>query len=197
MNLKSFFITSTAVITLGFAANAAVLIAVDNTGANLPVDSASSRTWNFTILQSVTVAWSEFSVKAGNSTVDPLVYTLYNNFGGTGDVIHTMNITAAEAGGQYEPASILDFADITLNPGNYSVTMTSTTGTNGNFQYFMKGGVLRLYNTSNRTELSSSNYTADPNTNGTATTTPTTVPEPSSLSVLALTGLLALRRRRA
>ncbi|MFM2298016.1 MAG: hypothetical protein RL117_1723 [Verrucomicrobiota bacterium] len=204
MKLKSIILSLSAIVSLAFPAFGAVLISIDITGANDPVDSASSRTWNFTVIQTIVVSRSAFSVKAGSQTSLPLVFTLYNNYGGTGTAIASSSLSAVSAGSSYDPPSIMDFTDMTLNPGAYSATLTSQTGTNGSLQYFIKNGALRLYNDDGTsapvinlsTQLSTNFYTPDANNTGTATTTPTAVPEPSSLCALALTGLLALRRRR-
>lgn len=205
MNLKSFTLALTATVALALPTFGAVLISLDITGANDPVDSASTRTWNFTVIQTIVVSRSVFSVKAGSQTSLPLVFTLYDNYAGTGTAIASASLSAVDADSSYDPASVMDFDDITLNPGAYSATLTSQTGTNGSLQYFIKNGALKLYNDDGTsapainltTELSTNFYTPDANNTGTATTPPTNIPEPSSLCALALTGLLALRRRRA
>lgn len=206
MRLKSFALALAAITSLAAPAFGAVLISIDITGANDPVDSGSSRTWNFSVTQSFEVSRSVFSVKRGSQTNQPIVFSLYDALGGTGNLLRSYTLAAASEDTSYDPPTVFDFANITLTPGNYSATLTSSTGTNGAFQYFLKNGAIKLYNDNGApiptmdttTALSSSFYNTDGNTTGTSTTTSSPViPEPSSLSILALTGLLALRRRRA
>lgn len=196
-------VTSVALVAPSFGT---VLISIDITGANDPVDSGSSRTWNFSVTQSFEVSRSIFSVKRGSQTDQPIIFSLYSGLGGTGDLLRSYSLAAASEDTSYDPPTIFDFENIVLTAGNYSATLTSTTGTSGAFQYFLKNGAIKLYNDNGSatptldatTELSSSFYNTDGNTSGTSTTTSTPViPEPSSLSILAITGLLALRRRRA
>jgi hypothetical protein len=203
IKLKTLSLASAIACSLVAPCFGAVLISIDITGANSPVDSASSRTWNFTVTQAIDVSRSVFSVKAGSQTSIPIIFDLYDGFGATGNILRSYTLSSAVATTSYNPPKIFDFANITLNPGNYSATLTSTTGTSGSLQYFLKNGALKLYNDNGSatptidptTELSSSFYTTDGNTTGTSTPQP--VPEPSSLITLALTGLLVLRRRRA
>ncbi|NQX01156.1 hypothetical protein HQ447_10875 [bacterium] len=204
MKLKSLALALAIACPLVAPSFGAVLISIDITGANSPVDSGSPRIWNFTVIQAIEVSRSVFSVKAGSKTTATIIFDLYDDFGGEGNIIRSYTLSAADAGSSYNPPSIFDFGNITLNPGSYSATLTSATDTSGAFQYFMKNGALKLYNDNgsatptidSTTALSSSFYTTDGNTTGTSTPG-TAVPEPSSLSVITLTGLLALRRRRA
>ena len=137
--------------------------------------------------------------RAGSQTTATIVFHIYDDFGGTGNLITSYGISAATAAQSYDPIDHFDFTNITLNPATYSATLTSNTKSTGSFQYFLKNGGLKLY-TDNGTltpgpELLPTIYTTDGNTTGTSNPEP--APEPSSLVTLALTGLLALRRRRA
>jgi hypothetical protein len=180
-----------------------VLISIDNTGANSPVSSGSPRIWNFQVTQQLVVSKSMFGLNDGVNTTADITFKLWNDFGGTGDALRTITLTAAQVDNSFATQEVFDFGDIILEPGNYSASLTSPAGS-GNQSYFLKNGSLALFlDDGTGSKAASSLWTPDTNIDGTAGTTFTpanlsAVPEPDSLVLLG--GLLVsvgfLRSRR-
>lgn len=180
-----------------------VLIAIDNTGANDPVDRSNPRTWNFEVLDttgSIRVNRSLFGLNDGVNTVASIVFTIYSGLGGNrpGNVVlRQATLTADQVDNKYTTMEQFGFSEITFGPGKYSATLTSEANS-GNQSYFLKMGKLGLYvddgtsspAVNSSTMLSSSLWVQDSNSTGTA------VPEPHALLSGLLGGLLMLRRRR-
>lgn len=185
-----------------------VLIAIDNTGANDPVNVDNPRVWNFAITSGTTLTVNRalFGLNDGDKHTDQdITFSLYSGLGGNKSVsnslLFSVSLTPNQVDGFYTTMEEFTFgSNFTISAGDYSAMLT-TTQPAGNGSYFLKLGKLGLYNdtggafdTATATLLSSALWTQDANTTGTAP-----VPEPSALSLLAvgLGGLAILRRRRS
>ena len=190
-------------ITISHATS--VLIAIDNTGANDPVNFTHPRVWNFQISSSgttLTVNRALFGLNdGGNQTTENIVFSLYAGLGGHQDanntLLRTVTLTPADVDGFFTTMEEFSFGNLSLTAGNYSATLMSQEPA-GNGSYMLKLGKLTLYNDNGGTPdlstgnvLSSSLWVQDPNATGTAA-----VPEPSIASLLVLGLSVALRQRR-
>jgi len=176
-----------AIVLLGFGAAdrfyASLIIAVDQTGANDPVNVDQSRVWNF----GVTAAGADyfnknglffdsalFDAKIHKNTTAPLVFTIYSGLGGNvngNSVLIRLSVSSSEFDQQYSGGSgeQFEFRPQLFAMGYYSVTLTSVAPDNSTSDYFLKQGKLALLN-SNETPLDSLYWLQDQGT-GNATST--------------------------
>jgi hypothetical protein len=178
--------------------NAAVLLEVGQSGAAKNVNTTSSPlTWSFT--------WNGGNLQfnsagfnggrdSGTPAGDKLIMTLYSVVGGNATSVLSSFLTAADVSQGFNNLSFT-FTPQTLAAGNYFVQLTSTASAGNDFN--VKVGALQLFdvNENTKTELDSSFYTTDGNTDGTSSAA--LIPEPSALLLSALGALALLRRKRA
>lgn len=182
---KKLLTMSVAVMTLGIAATASanLIIAIDNTGSNDPVNVDSPRAWNFGVTQAgadylkstgITFDTAMFAAKKHEGTTAPLVFSLYSGLGGNvngNKLIASVSISSGQFDNQYQDGSenLFKIAPQTFTVGYYSVTLTSTAPDKATQDYFLKEGKLVLQDTKN-VALNSSYWLQDDST-GNATTT--------------------------
>jgi hypothetical protein len=147
-------------------------------GAQIFFDSTRSRTFNFGITTTGGQSGLALSnilvyIKKDGGVTNPVVATVYDNFGGTGNVIATGSLAATNFTSQFDGRYLPLNTTVSLGPGPFSVVLTSdTTGD----RYFYKASKLTLQ-TTNGTVLSSTLWTQDSNEDGTAgTSMQTTTP---------------------
>jgi hypothetical protein len=182
MNTK---ILIAAAVLLGLGAadhlSANLIIAIDQTGANNPVNVNSPRAWNFGVTAAgasyfaangVTFDSALFDAKIHNNTVAPLVFTLYSGLGGNvngNSVLTTLSVPSSQFNQQYAGGlgKLFTFQPQSFTEGYYSVTLTSVAEDKATTEYFLKQGKLALLN-SDKTVLDSSYWVQDQG-NGNAT----------------------------
>lgn len=150
------------------------------TGAQIFFDATRSRTFNFGVTTAGANSGLSLSnilvfIKRDASVTNPVVATVYDNFGGTGNVIATGSLAAGNfSTSQFNGAFVPLNTTLNLGAGAFSVVLTSETS--GGAEYFYKASKLNLTDT-NGVLLSSTLWTQDSNEDGTAgafmqTTTP-------------------------
>jgi len=134
----------------GIAAQAdTVTFTTDITGANVQIDILNTETYDFVINpgHTLTDIFGEFDIKKGNTATEDILFSVYNDFNGTGHVNGTFTPNGIEVGvATLTPADVdqnfgnKEFAIHSLNllPGNYSVALHSLASDNGTGQYFFK-----------------------------------------------------------
>lgn len=172
------------VLTCSGSAFANLIIAIDNTGANHPVNVDNPRAWNFGITQTGADYFSAngisfdsalFDAKLHNDTSAPLVFSVYSGLGGNvngNSVLASVSVPYTEFNQQYlgGAGKLFTFAPQTFTMGYYSATLTSTAPDQATQDYFLKQGKLVLMN-ADQTLLDSSYWLQDQGT-GNATSTP-------------------------
>ena len=163
-------------------AQANLIIAIDQTGANDPVNVSSPRAWNFGITsagaayfqaQGITFDSALFDAKDHNDTTAPLVFSLYSGLGGNvagNRLITSLTVPSTQFNNQYlgGKGRLFTFTPEMLTAGYYSVTLTSTAPNKATEDYFLKEGKLTLLESNNLTTLNSSYWVQD---NGTGNAT--------------------------
>jgi hypothetical protein len=165
------------------SASANLIVAIDNTGANDPVNVENPRAWNFGITQTGADYFSAngisfdsalFDAKVHNDTAAPIVFSVYSGLGGDvngNSLLASVSVPASEFNQQYLGGSgnLFTFAPQTFTRGYYSATLTSTAPDQATQDYFLKQGKLVLMN-ADQTPLDSSYWLQDQGT-GHATST--------------------------
>jgi len=175
MKTKLLFATLT-FLTLGAMDRlpANLIIAIDQTGANNPVNVDNGRAWNFGITSTgaayfaangLTFDSALFSAKDHKETTAPLVFTLYSGLGGNvngNTVLATISMPSSAFTQQYTGGlgSLFTFNPQLFTKGYYSVTLTTTAPDSATQDYFLKQGTLSLLN-SNDTPLASDLWLQD------------------------------------
>lgn len=170
--LRRFYSAISAAFFLGFLfhAQATELVQIGGqTGAQIFFDSGRSRTFNFGVTsQGVGLELYEVDLylkRSTNATL-PVVINLYDNFGGTGNVLASSTISAsAVSSSSFSVAAVFLSSTITLRAGAYSIQMT----TGGTEDFFFKEGLLSLSGSSGI--LPMTQWVQDNNTQGNASTT--------------------------
>ena len=168
---KKFISTSVALVALAFAssASAALIISIDNTGANDPVNVDNPRAWNFGVTAAgaaflsstgLTFDTALFDAKLHKDTTAPLVFSIYSGLGGNingNTLLTSVSVPASQFNQQYAggAGSLVAFAPEQFSTGYYSVTLTSVAPDQATQDYFLKQGKLQLEN-ANGTVLDSS-----------------------------------------
>ena len=148
--------------------SANLIIAIDQTGANDPVNVDQSRAWNFGVTSAgaaylaqngLTFDSALFDAKIHKDTVAPLVFTLYSGLGGNvngNTVLAQVSVPSSEFNQQYTGGlgDLVLFKPQLFTKGYYSVTLTSTAADKATTEYVLKQGKLELLN-SNQTPLDS------------------------------------------
>ena len=214
MKMKLIFATM-ALLTTGAIEHvpANLVISIDQTGANSPINEENGRVWNFGVTSKgadyfaangLTFDSALFAAKDHKETTAPLVFTLYSGLGGNvkgNTALATFSMPSSAFNQQYASGagSLFTFNPQLFTKGYYSVTLTSTADNDSTEDYFLKQGKLSLLN-SNDTPLASDLWLQDLGTGnagavfrGTGTldnSDSTLAPEPNALWVMAIvTGL--------
>jgi len=147
------------------SASANLIIAIDNTGANNPVNIDNPRAWNFGVTSAGASYFSTngisfdsalFDAKVHKDTSAPLVFSLYSGLGGNingNTLLTSISVPASQFNQQYlgGAGKLFTFAPETLGTGYYSVTLTSTAPDHATEDYFLKQGTLSLQNSDGST----------------------------------------------
>ncbi|MEP6755850.1 MAG: hypothetical protein ABJA67_10140 [Chthonomonadales bacterium] len=148
----SSFLAALSVLALSSNAASAQIVtfSTDQTGANTQIDNVNSQVWDFSVNPGFTVSEiiGNFEIKLGPSTVDPIIFSLYDQFNGTGHVsgaytpggnlLGSATILPGAVTQSFTPLSF-DITGLNLSAGPYSVALQSNAGSNGSEQYFFKG----------------------------------------------------------
>lgn len=114
------------------------------TGANTTFDQTHSSVWILNVSSGFDFGGGTFTIKqGGRASQDPYLIlrsgsTPAANCSISGAVAYA-TISRSTVSGQYTPTAINFSSPVALTPGTYSVTLCSTTGTNGVSQFFIKG----------------------------------------------------------
>ena len=175
MKKKLLFATMT-FLALGamdrLAAN--LIISIDQTGANSPINEENGRVWNFGVTSAgasyfaangLTFDSALFAAKDHKETTEPLVFTLYSGLGGKvkgNTVLATFSMPSSAFSQQYAGGlgSLFTFNPQLFTKGYYSVTLTSAADNDSTEDYFLKQGKLTLLD-SNDSPLASSLWLQD------------------------------------
>ena len=195
---------------------ASLIIAVEQSGANDPINVNQPRVWNF----GVTAAGADYFTKNGlffdsalfdakihKNTTAPLVFTIYSGLGGNvngNTVLTRLSVRSSEFDQRYSGGlgETFEFKPKLFSMGYYSVTLTSVAPDNSTTDYFLKQGKLTLLN-SHETPLDSLYWLQDQGTgnatstfNGTGSlsgeTSITLAPEVSTVWAMALMAGMSL-----
>lgn len=194
----------------GHAAQATTYYSVqtDITGAQTGIDSASTSTWSFTTGQGWSFGGGSFEMKTGSQTSANITLSVYEGTNFTGPSVGSISMTTSEFCGGSAPCQSFAVRSFTFTNAlvleankTYFVDLTSTAGTSGSQQYFIKGTNSSLsFVDDNGDPIPSGYITSITDSGGNTTTTapPTPAPEPATFGIVALgtMGLAALRRRR-
>ncbi|MCE5325016.1 MAG: PEP-CTERM sorting domain-containing protein [Planctomycetaceae bacterium] len=157
---------------------AEIFVSTDQTGKNVQCDISNTQHWTYTVPVNVDVQGGLFVMKDGQNTVADITFCLVE--GGfssdfTSRSLASTTLTPASFTQSYE-AVIFTTPTITLLAGHtYTGVLSSSAAVAGDAQYFIKDG--------NKAFVDSKG-------------TIITVPEPATMSLLALGGLAALLRKR-
>ncbi|MCX6967428.1 MAG: hypothetical protein NTZ46_06525 [Verrucomicrobia bacterium] len=141
-------------------ASANLIVAIDNTGANDPVNINNPRAWNFGVTQAgadylvangITFDSALFDAKLHKDTTAPLVFSIYSGLGGNvngNQLLASVSAPASEFNQQYlgGQGKLFLFDPQTFTEGYYSVTLTSTAPDKATQDYFLKQGKMVLEN---------------------------------------------------
>lgn len=155
-------------------AQANLIIAINQTGANDPVSIDTPRVWNFGITSvgaayfaknGLTFDSALFDAKDHKNTADPLVFTLYSGLGGKVNgnaVLATVSVPSSEFNQQYSGGlgKLFSYIPQTLGMGYYSVTLMTAAPNSATQEYFLKQGKLTLLD-ENQKALDSSLWIQD------------------------------------
>lgn len=150
--------------------SAQVLELGSQTGQQIFFNDVLSRSYNFGITnaggsEGLTLSAIEVNVKGSNAPSHDINVYLYDDFGGTGNLLATGTILLSNLTGQFQFRTVNFNQAVTLTQGSYSVVMTTGSSTN----YFLKDGALQLQDSSGLT-LTNNLWVQDSNTTGTAGT---------------------------
>lgn len=167
----------------GSASANSMIIAIDNTGANQPVNVDAPRAWNFGITQAGADYFSAnsfafdsalFDAKVHKDTTKDLVFSIYSGLGGNvngNSRVASVSVPSTEFNQQYlgGAGKLFTFAPQTFTMGYYSATLTSEAPDKATEDYFLKRGKLVLMN-ADQTPLQASYWLQDQG-NGNASST--------------------------
>ncbi len=157
------------------------LLAIDQTGANDPVDVGSGRTWNFRMTADaggvVKIDRALLGLSKGVNATADVTFKLYSGLGGDqagNTVLREATLTSLQIDNSFSTQEVFAFEELTLTPGDYSATLT-TTAPAGDTAYELKNGKMSLYDASGyvdptSTVLSSFYWVQDSNDSGSAGT---------------------------
>lgn len=118
-------------------------ISTTQSGGVQEVDASKTRTFAFSIGASSTIVNGSFVMKVGGNVTAPVVFSIKDSGGTT---VVSQSVPASSVTGSYAPL-VVTFPANTIPAGNYTLVITSTTGgTNGTYQYFLKGGDTQITN---------------------------------------------------
>lgn len=134
-------------------ANINIKFQTDQTGANSNVCSGSNILFNFSLTDTYNLVSADISLKKGSATTASIVATVYDGANGTGNVVASSTILAANVTQSYA-SIIFPFSNITLSPNvSYSLVLSSTTSCSGSSPYSMKSGNFQVLNSDTGTIL--------------------------------------------
>jgi len=123
----------------------------DISGANNPIHSASSRTFNFTLNNTYLVGKGAFDMKRGTSSSDGVTATIYSGLNASGPALTSIFVNAASFPTTF---TVVDFIfNYELSSGQYSLVMTSSDPSGGATQYAIKTDSFKTINTETNTTL--------------------------------------------
>lgn len=121
-----------------------IVLKTDQTGANDPIYSGYPRIFNFSTTKNYNVASGIFSMKKGSTSTDGVTATIYNSFNGSGTAIASVFI-ATDTFNQTYTDMLFDFSNYSLSDGDYSMVLSSNTGSGGSSNYFIKSGNFQIF----------------------------------------------------
>jgi hypothetical protein len=173
--------SQTLTVTVANVNEANALLAIDHTGTNDPVDASSGRTWNFRMTASaggvVKIDRALFALSKGVNATADMTFKLYSGLGGDqagNTVLREATLTSLQVDTSLTTQEVFAFEELTLTPGDYSATLT-TTAPAGDTAYELKNGKMAIYDASGyvdptSTVLSSFYWVQDSNDSGSAGT---------------------------
>jgi hypothetical protein len=173
--------SQTLTVTVTNVNEANALLAIDQTGANDPVDAGSGRTWNFRMTASaggvVKIDRALLGLSKGVNATADVTFKLYSGLGGDqagNTVLRQATLTSLQVDTSFTTQEVFAFEELTLTPGDYSATLT-TTASAGDTAYELKNGKMSLYDASGyvdptSTVLSAYYWVQDSNDSGSAGT---------------------------
>lgn len=177
-----------------------IRLVIDNTGKQEAVYIGNPRIWNFTITSAGAAAGlsaisGNFAIKDNADTSEPIVFTLYSGYNGTGTILASSSLSSSVTTNQYVSYLFPITPTGSLAAGGYSLTLSSNTASGGSNQYFVKnGGATNTsppevkITTSDGTPLNSSYFSngVGPTPTPGPSPTPTPVPEPGQVAASLL-----------
>jgi hypothetical protein len=163
-------------------------------GGQTGIDSAATSTWSFAVGSAWSFGGGTFMMKSGSSTNAPITLSVYSGTN-SGTAVASLSLTnaafCAQLGSNCQSFGAVNFqfsSPLALAAQTtYYIDLTSTAGTTGSQQYFIKGASSTL------SFVDSSN---NPIPAQDLVTTSNPVPEPAPIGIVAtalLTGWLARR----
>lgn len=146
-----------------------------STGSNRSFTASLPITYNFGVTDAGAAAGLSaiqfrFTANRGNNATAPVIFTIYDGLGATGNVIATTSIPATAFGASFVTVDSTLSAPVTLPAGAFSIQLTTDSAGSGADTWLWKDGPLRLLSSSG-TDLGRFLYVGDSNTTGTAGTT--------------------------
>ena len=198
-----------ALLMAASSASADIIISIDQTGANIPINIDAPRVWNITLTGEGTFDSAVFAAKAGGSTTASLDFSIYSGFNGTfgddaaGRLIYTSTLVSSEFSTSSYQTEVFSLGSLVLGPGNYSLELSSAATGGGTNQYFIKsgsnGGDLTYTDTTTGGDATVVQHISNNVDNSGSSSAPVVpeapvaaVPEPSSIVLSAGVGLLLL-----
>lgn len=146
------------------------------TGANRDFNATLPITYNFGVTTAggsagLNVISVEFIVSRGSGVTQPVVFTIYDNFGATGTAVATTSVAAASISASgFNPFTATLSSPLALTAGAYSIRLSTASPGSGSDKYQYKDGKLRL-TLADGTSLNSFLWVEDNNATGNAGTT--------------------------
>jgi hypothetical protein len=146
-----------------------------STGGNRSFTTNLPITYNFGVTEAGAAAGLSaiqfrFTALRGNNATAPVIFTIYDGLGATGNVIATTSIPAASFGASFVTVDSTLSSPVALPAGAFSIQLTTTSSGIGADTWRWKDGPLRLLSSSGN-DLGRFLYVEDSNTTGTAGTT--------------------------